>query len=62
MHPNTQFSVTAHISNGKILTFHSDDHTRMFAWCEGVSQTAEEFGEVVQFVHEENHAPRWAFP
>lgn len=61
MHPNTQFSVTAHISNGKTLTFHSDDHTRIFAWCEGVSQTAEEFGEGVQFVHQGNHTQRLAY-
>lgn len=61
MHPNAKFSVAAHISNGKTITFHSDDERRIFAWCEGVSQTAEAFGEGVQFVHEQNESQSWAF-
>ena len=60
MHPNTKFSVTAHISNGKTITLHSDQESRIFSWCEGVSQTAEAFGEEVQFVHSQNESPRWA--
>ena len=61
MNPDTRFSVIAYISNGTTLTFHSDEESRIFSWCEGVSQTAEAFGEGVQFVHEESHAPRWAY-
>lgn len=59
MRPETRFSVTAYISNGQTVTFHSDDERRIFAWCEGVSQTAEVFGEGVQFVHGENNAPQF---
>lgn len=58
MHPDTRHSVTAYISNGTTVSFYSDHLGQISAWCEGVSQTAGLFGEGVQFVHNENNAPR----
>lgn len=60
MRPDTRFCVTAHISNGTTLTFYSDSIMAVGAWKEGVSGAAALFSESVQFVFEQNDAPRYS--